>query len=88
MKAEFTNNSKNDTYKIEIRRNKDNSLIVEAFELAAGKSISTLTLLEAPEFGNVDCTVTTMAYRDGKQIGTLNTELTLHTAYLWPKEVR
>ena len=26
--------------------------------------------------------------RDGKQIGTLNTELTLHTAYLWPKEVQ
>ena len=88
VKAEFTNNSKSDTYKIEIRRNKDNSLIVEAFELAAGKSISTLTLLEAPEFGNVDCTVKIMAYRDGKQIGTLNTELTLHTAYLWPKEVQ
>ena len=88
VKAEFTNNSKSDTYKIEIRRNKDNSLIVEAFELAAGKSISTLTLLEAPEFGNVDCTVTITAYRDGKQIGTLNTELTLHTAYLWPKEVQ
>ena len=88
MKAEFTNNSKNDTYKIEIRRNKDNSLIVEAFKLAAGKSISTLTLLEAPEFGNVDCTVTITAHRDGKQIGTLNTELTLHTAYLWPKEVQ
>ena len=88
VKAEFTNNSKNDTYKIEIRRNKDNSLIVEAFELAAGKSISTLTLLEAPEFGNVDCTVTITAFRDGKQIGTLNTELTLHTAYLWPKEVQ
>ena len=88
VKAEFVNNSKSDTYKIEIRRNKDNSLIVEAFELAAGKSISTLTLLEAPEFGNVDCTVTITAYRDGKQIGTLNTELTLHTAYLWPKEVQ
>lgn len=88
VKAEFTNNSKNDKYKIEIRRNKDNSPIVEAFELAAGKSISTLTLLEAPEFGNVDCTVTITAFRDGKQIGTLNTELTLHTAYLWPKEVQ
>ena len=88
VKAEFVNNSKSDTYKIEIRRNKDNSLIVEAFELAAGKSISTLTLLEAPEFGNVDCTVTITAFRDGKQIGTLNTELTLHTAYLWPKEVQ
>ena len=88
VKAEFVNNSKSDTYKIEIRRNKDNSPIVEAFELAAGKSILTLTLLEAPEFGNVDCTVTITAYRDGKQIGTLNTELTLHTAYLWPKEVQ
>ena len=88
VKAEFTNNSKSDTYKIEIRRNKDNTLIADAFELAAGKSISTLTLLEAPEFGNVDCTVAIMAYRDGKQIGTLNTELTLHTAYLWPKEVQ
>ena len=87
VKAEFVNNSKADTYKIEIRRNKDNTLIADAFELAAGKSISTLTLLEAPEFGNVDCTVAIMAYRDGKQIGTLNTELILHTAYLWPKEV-
>ena len=88
VKAEFTNNSKSDTYKIEIRRNKDNALIADAFELAAGKSISALTLLDAPEFGNVDCTVTVTAYRDGKQIGTLNTELTLHTAYLWPKEVQ
>ena len=88
VKAEFTNNSKNDTYKIEIRRNKDDSLIADAFELAAGKSISTLMLLEAPEFGNVDCTATVTAFRDGKQIGTLNTELILHTAYLWPKEVQ
>ena len=88
VKAEFVNNSKNDTYKVEIRRNKDNALIADAFELAAGKSISTLTLLESPEFGNVDCTVTITAFRDGKQIGTLNTELTLHTAYLWPKEVQ
>ena len=88
VKAEFVNNSKSDTYKVEIRKNKDNALIADAFELAAGKSISTLTLLEVPEFGNVDCTVTITAYRDGKQIGTLNTELTLHTAYLWPKEVQ
>ena len=88
VKAEFTNNSKSDTYKVEIRRNKDNALIADAFELAAGKSISALTLLEIPEFGNVDCTVTITAFRDGKQIGTLNTELTLHTAYLWPKEVQ
>ena len=88
VKAEFTNNSKSDTYKIEIRRNKDNTLIADAFELAAGKSISTLTLLEAPEFGNTDCTVTITAFRDGKQIGSMRTELVLHTAYLWPKEVQ
>ena len=88
VKAEFTNTGKSDTYKIEIRRNKDDSLIADAFELAAGKSISALTLLETPEFGNTDCTVTITSYRDGKQIGTLNTELTLHTAYLWPKEVQ
>ena len=88
VNAEFTNNSKSDTYKIEIRRNKDNALIADAFELAAGKSISTLTLLEAPEFGNVDCTVTITAFRDGKQIGSMRTELVLHTAYLWPKEVQ
>ena len=88
VKAEFTNNSKNDTYKIEIRRNKDNALIADAFELTAGKSISTLTLLETPEFGNVDCTVTVTAFRDGKQIGSMRTELVLHAAYLWPKEVQ
>ena len=88
VKAEFANNSKNDTYKIEIHRNKDNALIADVFELAAGKSISALTLLETPEFGNTDCTVTITSYRDGKQVGTLHTELILHTAYLWPKEVQ
>ena len=88
VKAEFVNSIKSDTYKIEIRRNKDDSLIADALELAAGKSITTLTLLEAPEYGNVDCTVTITAFRDGKQIGTLHTELTLHAAYLWPKEVQ
>ena len=88
VKAEFTNNSKNDTYKVEIRQNKDNALIAEAFELTAGKSISALTLLETPEFGNVDCTVIVTAFRDGKQIGSMQTELTLHTAYLWSKEVQ
>ena len=82
VKADFKNNSKGDTYKIEIRRNKDNALITDAFELAAGKSISTLPLLETAEFGNVDCTVPITSYRDGKQIGSLQTELTLHAAYL------
>ena len=71
VKAEFVNNSKSDTYKIEIRRNKDDTLIADAFELAAGKSISTLTLLDVPEFGNTDCTATITVYRDGKQIGSM-----------------
>ena len=52
------------------------------------KGAGSLTLLETPEFGNVDCTVIVTAFRDGKEIGTLNTELTLHVAYLWSKEVR
>ena len=63
-------------------------MIADAFEIAAGKSVSTLTLLEVPEFGNVECTVIVTAFRDGKQIGSMQTELTLHTAYLWPKEVQ
>ena len=88
VKAEFFNNSKADSYTVEIRKNSDNALIVDTFELTAGKSISALELLEAPAFGDVDCTVTVTAYRDGKEIGTLHTELTLHAAYLWPEEVR
>ena len=87
VKAEFVNNSSKDTYKVEIRRNKDNTLLADPFEIDAGKSVVSLTLLEAPAFGNTDCTVLVTAFRDGKQIGTLNLELTLHTAYLWPKEV-
>ena len=88
VKAEFVNNSKSDSYKVEIRRDDNQNAIVEIFELAAGKSVSTLELLEAPTFGDADCTVTVTAYRDGKEIGTLHTELTLHAAYLWPEEVR
>lgn len=87
VKAEFINNSQSDTYTVEIRKNSDNALIVDTFELTAGKSVSSLELLEAPAFGDVDCTVNVTAYRDGKEIGTLHTELTLHAAYLWPKEV-
>ena len=88
VKAEFVNNSKSDSYTVEIRRNSDNALIVDTFELAAGKSIFALELLEAPAFGDVDCTVTVTATRNGKAVGTLHTELTLHAAYLWPEEVR
>lgn len=88
VKAEFVNNSKSDSYTVEIRKNSDNALLTDVFELAAGKSVSSLELLEAPAFGDVDCTVTVTATRNGKPVGTLHTELTLHAAYLWPKEVR
>ena len=86
--SQYKDVAKSKWYKVEIRKNKDNALIADAFDLAAGKSISSLTLNEAPEYGDVDCTVTITAYRDGKQIGSVQTELTLHTAYLWPKEVQ
>ena len=88
VKAEFINNSKSDSYTVEIHKNSDNALIVDTFELAAGKSISSLELLEAPTFGDTLCTVTVTATRNGKSVGTLHTELTLHAAYLWPEEVR
>ena len=52
VKAEFVNNSSKDTYKVEIRRNKDNTLLADPFEIDAGKSVVSLTLLEAPAFGN------------------------------------
>ena len=67
--------------------NADDSMIADTITLSAGASVSSLTLLEAPAFGNTDCTVLVTSFRDGRQIGTLNLELTLHTAYLWPKEV-
>ena len=88
VKAEFINNSKSDTYKVEIDRNKVNVLIADALGLGGGESISGRTLLESAELGDPDCTVTITAHRDSKEIGSMQTELTLHTAYLWPKEVQ
>ena len=55
--------------------------------LAAGASVSSISLKEAPEYGNAACTATITATRDGKTVGTLEVKTALHAAYLWPKEV-
>ena len=87
VSAVLRNNSKTDTYTIEIRRDSDGSLIADPITLAAGASVSSITLKEAPEYGNAACTATITATRDGKTVGTLEVKTALHAAYLWPKEV-
>ena len=87
VSAVLRNNSKTDTYTIEIRRDSDGSLIADPITLAAGASVSFITLKEAPEYGNAACTATITATRDGKTVGTLEVKTALHAAYLWPKEV-
>ena len=87
VSAVLKNNNKTDTYTIEIRRDSDGSLIADPITLAAGASVSSITLKEAPEYGNAACTATITATRDGKTVGTLEVKTALHTAYLWPKEV-
>ena len=87
ISATLKNGSKTDTYTIEIRRDSDGSLIADPITLAAGASVSSITLKEAPEYGNAACTATITATRDGKTVGTLEVKTALHAAYLWPKEV-
>lgn len=87
VSATLKNSSKTDTYTIEIRRDSDGSLIADPITLAAGASVSSITLKEAPEYGNTACTATITATRDGKTVGTLEVKTALHAAYLWPKEV-
>ena len=87
VSAALKNSSKTDTYTIEIRRDSDSSLIADPITLAAGASVSSIMLKEAPEYGNAACTATITATRDGKTVGTLEVKTALHAAYLWPKEV-
>ena len=87
VSAVLKNNSKTDTYTIEIRRDSDGSLIADSITLAAGASVSSITLKDVPEYGNAACTATITATRDGKTVGTLEVKTALHAAYLWPKEV-
>ena len=87
VSATLKNGSKTDSYTIEIRRDSDGSLIADPITLAAGASVSSIKLKEAPEYGNAACTATITATRDGKTVGTLEVKTALHAAYLWPKEV-
>ena len=87
VSATLKNSSKTDTYTIEIRRDSDGSLIADPITLAAGASVSSITLKDVPEYGNAACTATVTATRDGKTVGTLEVKTALHAAYLWPKEV-
>ena len=87
VSAVLKNNSKTDTYTIEIRRDSAGSLIADPITLAAGASVSSITLKDVPEYGNAACTATITATRDGKTVGTLEVKTALHAAYLWPKEV-
>ena len=87
VSATLKNSSKTDTYTIEIRRDSDGSLIADPITLAAGASVSSITLKDVPEYGNAACTATIKATRDGKTVGTLEVKTALHAAYLWPKEV-
>ena len=87
VSAVLRNNSKTDSYTIEIRRDSDGSLIADPITLTAGASVSSITLKDVPEYGNAACTATITATRDGKTVGTLEVKTALHAAYLWPKEV-
>ena len=83
VKAELTNHSETDTYKIEILLDSTGEVIAEPVELPPGKSAKAIVLLEPMDFGNYDCTAVVTAIREGKIIGTLEIETTLHVAYLW-----
>ena len=61
VSATLKNNSKTDSYTIEIRRDSDGSLIADPITLAAGASVSSITLKDVPEYGNAACTATITA---------------------------
>ena len=84
--CELENHSKTDTYKIDIL-NTAGKAVAETVELKPEKSADSVTLLEALPFGNHDCTAVVTAIRDGKTIGTVEFDVTIHVAYLWAEEV-
>ena len=86
VKAQLENRSETDTYRIELRLGSTGDAIAEPVELAPGKSVKTVTLLEAMDFGNYDCTAVVTASRNGETIGSMEIETTLHVAYLWAEE--
>ena len=86
VKAQLENRSETDTYRIELRLGSTGNAIAEPVELAPGKSVKTVTLLEAMDFGNYDCTAVITAFRNGEAVGSMEIETTLHVAYLWAEE--
>ena len=85
-RAEMKNNSKTDTYQITVKRKDTGASVLNTIELAPGKSLNTVELLDVMEFGNYDCIATINATRDGKTVGTMDVNIALHVAYLWAEE--
>jgi len=83
VEANLKNSSQTDTVKIQLVRKDTKEAVAEAVELAPGKTADAMTLLEELPFGNYDCLAVVTALRDGKVVGTLEVETTLHVSYLW-----
>ena len=86
VKAQLENRSETDTYRIELRLDSTGDAIAEPVELAPSKSVKAVTLLEAMDYGNYDCTAVITAFRNGEAVGSMEIETTLHVAYLWAEE--
>ncbi len=86
VKVQLENHSETDTYRIEFLRDDTEAALADPVELAPGKSCKTLSLPEAMEYGDYACTAVVTALRDGKTVGTLEIDTTLHIAYLWALE--
>ena len=79
----FSNDSKTDTYRIELRQKNYDALLCDVIELSAGEICPKIELYEVLELGDYDCLATVTALRDGEIFGTLEIAFTLHVADLW-----
>ena len=79
----FSNDSKTDTYRIELRQKNHATLLCDAIELSAGEICPKIELYEVLESGDYDCLATVTALRNGEIFGTLEIAVTLHVADLW-----
>ena len=79
----FSNDSKTDTYKIELREKGRDALICDAIELSAEEICPEIELYDAWEIGDYPCIATVTALRDGEIFGTVEIALTLHVANMW-----
>ena len=79
----FSNDSKTDTYRIELWQKNYDALLCDAIELSAGEICPKIELYEVLELGDYDCLATVTALRNGEIFGTLEIAVTLHVADLW-----